>query len=54
MGPLEKIEDIGHLRFIEHGSKPITAVYVDADTVSVDTPKDLETVRKVISVRLKS
>ena len=51
MGPLEKIEDIDHLRFIENG-KTLTAVHVDAKTFSVDTPKDLEKVKTIISSTL--
>lgn len=42
----EEIEDINELRFIEHGKK-IKMITVNANTLSVDTPKDLE---KVISV----
>ena len=52
MGTLEKIEDIDHLRFIENG-KIVTAVYVDTETLSVDTPKDLEKVRKIIETTEK-
>jgi 3-deoxy-manno-octulosonate cytidylyltransferase (CMP-KDO synthetase) len=43
---LENIEDIDHLRFIENRKK-IKFVNVNSDTLSVDTPKDLE---KVISI----
>ncbi len=43
---LELIEDIDHLRFIENG-KSIQFIDVESDTLSVDTPKDLE---KVISM----
>lgn len=43
----EKIEDVNELRFIEHGVK-IKMVAVDAKTLSVDTPKDLEHVRIVM------
>lgn len=43
----EKIEDINELRYLEHGIK-IKMVEVDAHSLSVDTPKDLNTVRNVI------
>lgn len=51
----EKIEDINELRFIEHG-KRIKMVKVDAHSLSVDTPKDLEFVRRKIEdmIRVKS
>ena len=43
----EKIEDVNELRFIEHGKK-LKMIEVEAHSLSVDTPKDLEHVRKVI------
>lgn len=43
-GKIEKIEDIDHLRFIEH-NKPLRFIEVDSESISVDTPKDLEKVR---------
>lgn len=43
----ERIEDVNELRFVEHGKK-IKMVEVDAHSLSVDTPKDLEYVRTVI------
>lgn len=46
-GPLESIEDINELRFIEHGRK-LKMIPVEAKTLSVDTPKDLEHVRGVL------
>lgn len=46
-GKLEEIEDINELRFLEHNI-PIKMVSVDCDSLSVDTPKDLEYVEKVI------
>jgi len=46
---LEKIEDIDHLRFLEHG-KELKFKYVDSESISVDTPKDLE---KVILLKEK-
>lgn len=42
-GDLEKIEDIDHLRFLEHGID-LHFNYVKSDSISVDTPKDLEKV----------
>lgn len=44
----EKIEDINELRFIEHDKK-IRMTEVETATLSVDTPKDLEYVRSIIS-----
>lgn len=46
-GPIEQIEDVNELRFVEHGKK-IKMIKVDAHSLSVDTPKDLEKVRKII------
>ncbi len=51
MGSIERIEDIDHLRFIENG-KSMLFTYVDSDSLSVDTPKDLEKVRIIIEERL--
>ncbi len=47
---LEKIEDIGALRFLEYGI-PIHYDIVQSNSLSVDTPKDLEQIRKIISER---
>lgn len=47
-GPIEKIEDINELRFLEHGIK-IKMTKVVSNSLSVDTPKDLEYVIKCIS-----
>jgi 3-deoxy-manno-octulosonate cytidylyltransferase (CMP-KDO synthetase) len=44
-GKLESIEDIEILRFIENGYK-VQFIEVNSDTVAVDTPNDLEKVRK--------
>jgi len=46
-GKIESIEDIEILRFIESGYK-VQYVEVDSDTIAVDTPKDLEEVKKYI------
>lgn len=43
----EKIEDVNEMRFIEHGKK-LKMTGVDAHSLSADTPKDLEYVRKII------
>jgi 3-deoxy-manno-octulosonate cytidylyltransferase (CMP-KDO synthetase) len=52
MGYNESIEDINELRFIEHGQK-LKMIAVETDTLSVDTPKDLEKVRLIIAERIK-
>lgn len=52
-GILEKIEDINELRFIEN-KIPIKMVEVDADTLSVDTPKDLEYVKDFLRKKQQS
>ena len=45
---IESIEDIEILRFIENGYY-VQFIEVDSNTVAVDTPNDLEKVRKIIS-----
>lgn len=50
-GPIEKIEDINEVRFLENGIK-IKIVEVDAESLSVDTPKDLEKVVDVLQRRM--
>lgn len=52
-GNIERIEDIDHLRFLENG-KRLTFRYVDSESISVDTPKDLEKVRVIMESRLKN
>lgn len=47
----EKIEDVNELRFIEHGKK-LKMIEVNSRNLSVDTPKDLEKVRKIMESRL--
>ncbi len=49
-GPVETVEDINELRFIEHGKK-LRMIPVETETLSVDTAKDLEYVRRVIKER---
>ena len=51
-GVIERVEDIEILRFIESGYK-VKMVEVSQDTIGVDTEKDLENVRRIISERLK-
>ncbi len=50
MGSLEKAEDIDHLRFLENGVE-LHFNYVDSESISVDTIKDLEFVRKKLDKR---
>ncbi len=51
-GPMEEIEDINELRFVEHGKK-LKMIPVQANTLSVDTAKDLEYVRSIVQNKLK-
>ena len=51
MGSLEKIEDIDHLRFLENGLE-LHFDYVNSDSISVDTQKDLEKVRMIMRRKL--
>ena len=51
MGSIEKIEDIDHLRFLENGIN-LHFTYVDSESISVDTEKDLEKVRKILQKQL--
>ncbi len=50
-GELESIEDIDEFRFLENGHK-IKFVLTEATTLSVDTPKDLEKVRKIMQQKI--
>lgn len=47
---IEKIEDIGSIRFLEHGIR-IHYDLVESESLSVDTPRDLEKIRDVIAKR---
>lgn len=49
-GHNEKIEDINELRFIEHGKK-LKMIEVNSENLSVDTPKDLEHISRIITER---
>lgn len=53
MGSLEHIEDIDHLRFLEH-QIPLFFTEIDSDSISVDTPKDLEMVRRMFKEKLRN
>ena len=46
-GNIKRIEDIDHLRFLEHG-KELQFTLVDSESISVDTRKDLEKVIYII------
>jgi 3-deoxy-manno-octulosonate cytidylyltransferase (CMP-KDO synthetase) len=46
-GKIEKVEDIEILRFIEAGYR-VQFVEVESETVAVDTPKDLDRVKKLM------
>jgi len=50
MGPLEEIEDLEVLRFIEHGIK-MKVIETESGTISVDTVKDLNRVTEIIRSR---
>lgn len=47
-GQMEVIEDLVALRFFENGC-PMHYTLVESNSLSVDTPKDLEKVRKIMS-----
>ena len=47
-GPIEEAEDIDEFRFLENGQK-IKFIHANVQTLSVDTPKDLEKVRSIIN-----
>ncbi len=48
-GPLERAEGIDTLRFIDYGKSLKFRIVPDCGSLSVDTPKDLEEVRRRIS-----
>ena len=52
LGKNERLEDNNELRFIDNRF-PIKMIAVDAETLSVDTPKDLEKVRKIIGANIR-
>ena len=47
-GPVERIEGIELMRFVEHGH-PLQMIPVESDNIAVDTPNDLEKVRKIMA-----
>lgn len=49
---IEAIEDIEILRFIENGYK-VQYIEVNSETVAVDTPMDLEKVRKLVAEKMQ-
>ncbi len=51
-GKMEKIEECDLMRFIEH-QIPVHFFDVECRNISVDTPKDLEKVRKLMAEKLK-
>jgi 3-deoxy-manno-octulosonate cytidylyltransferase (CMP-KDO synthetase) len=48
--PLERAEGLEQLRVLEHGF-PISTVEATTDTIGVDTPEDLERVRRLVETR---
>ena len=52
-GKNELVEDVNELRFIENGKK-LKMIEVNAHSLSVDTPKDLEKIKKIIKVNIES
>ena len=46
--PLEKLERLEQLRILEHGER-LRVLETPWDPVSVDTPEDLERVRKIFA-----
>lgn len=50
---IEKIEDIGSIRFLEHGFR-IHYDLVESDSLSVDTPKDLVKITRVLSQKIEN
>lgn len=52
-GQFERIEGIDHLRFIDYDKNMQFIVIENAQTLSVDTPKDLEKVRKSIAEKIE-
>ncbi len=48
-GPVEQAEGVEMLRFLEHGHRVLMVRVPDDDGIPVDTPADLERVRKMIA-----
>lgn len=51
-GRIERIEDIEILRFIENGYR-VQYVEVDSHNIAVDTPNDLEKVRRIMTKKMR-
>lgn len=51
-GKIERIEDVNEIRFIENGQK-IKMVSYNTDSLSVDTPKDLEKVIEILEKEIR-
>ncbi|MBR5539844.1 MAG: 3-deoxy-manno-octulosonate cytidylyltransferase [Clostridia bacterium] len=49
---IEKIEDIGSIRFLEHGIR-IHYDLVESHSLSIDTPRDIEKIRAVIAQKMQ-
>ncbi len=52
MNDLERVEDIDHLRFLANGID-LHFNYVESESISVDTYKDLEKVRNIMSDKIQ-
>jgi 3-deoxy-manno-octulosonate cytidylyltransferase (CMP-KDO synthetase) len=50
-GAIERAEGIELLRLLENHKKILT-VLVDSESMAVDTPKDLERIRKIVEIKL--
>ena len=51
--PLERAEGLEQLRVLEHGFR-IATVETTIDTIGVDTPQDLERVRRLVEAGVRS
>ncbi len=49
---IERIEDIGSIRFLEYGIR-IHYDLVESNSLSIDTPRDIEKIRDVIARRIR-